>query len=151
MKTMAVGELKTHFSEVLDEVKHGHPIAIGYGKRKTKVAVIVPYEQYKRDAKRHLIAEEDRATYLADNHTETPTETMVANEYVSLDPGTMLGKPTIRGTRLTVELILRKLAEGATAQELVEAHPQLSAEAIHAAIRYAADTLAHEEQAFATA
>jgi len=151
MKTMAVGELKTHFSEVLDEVKHGQPVAIGYGKRKTKVAVIVPYEQYKRDAARYLMVEEDSATYLADNHTEAPAETMVVNEYVALDPGIMLGKPTIRGTRLTVELILRKLAEGATGEELVEAHPQLSAEAIHAAIRYAADTLAHEELAFATA
>ena len=51
MKTLAVGELKANFSSVLDEVKHGHPVAIGFGKRKTKLAVIVPYEQYRKTAK----------------------------------------------------------------------------------------------------
>ena len=66
-------------------------------------------------------------------------------------PKVMLGKPTIRGTRVTVELILRKLAEGATEADLVEAYPQLTPEAIHAAMAYAADTLAHEELVFATA
>ena len=54
MKTLAVGELKANFSSVLDEVKNGHPVAVGYGKRKTKLAVIVPYEQYKKDAGRKL-------------------------------------------------------------------------------------------------
>ncbi|GIW41161.1 MAG: hypothetical protein KatS3mg076_1738 [Candidatus Binatia bacterium] len=57
----------------------------------------------------------------------------------------MLGKPVIRGTRLTVELILRKLAEGATEAELLDAYPNLRAEDIRAAMAYAADTLAHEE------
>ena len=57
----------------------------------------------------------------------------------------MMGKPVIRGTRLTVELILRKLSEGATARDLLEAYPKLTREDIQAAIRYAADTLAHEE------
>jgi antitoxin (DNA-binding transcriptional repressor) of toxin-antitoxin stability system len=41
MKTMTVGELKAHFSEMLEEVKHGHSVAVGYGKRKTRVAVYV--------------------------------------------------------------------------------------------------------------
>ena len=54
MKTLAVGELKASFSSVLDEVKHGHPVAVGYGKRKTKLAVIVPYEQYKKAASRKI-------------------------------------------------------------------------------------------------
>ena len=57
----------------------------------------------------------------------------------------MLGKPIIRGTRITVELILRKLGEGATSQELLEAYPHITQEDIQAAITYAADTLAHEE------
>ena len=57
----------------------------------------------------------------------------------------MLGKPVIRGTRLTVELILRKLSEGATEQELIQAYPHLTRADIQAAVRYAADTLAHEE------
>ena len=70
---------------------------------------------------------------------------MNAAENVCIDPAVMLGKPTIRGTRITVELVLRKLAEGATTAELVEAYPQLSPDSIHAAITYAADSLAHEE------
>lgn len=60
-------------------------------------------------------------------------------------PKIMLGKPVIRGTRLTVELILRKLSEGATEQELIQAYPHLTRADIQAAVRYAADTLAHEE------
>ncbi len=63
MKTMAVGELKAHFSEVLEEVKRGQPVAIGYGRRKTKVAVIVPYDQYAAGATRHLGVMEKRANY----------------------------------------------------------------------------------------
>jgi prevent-host-death family protein len=63
VKTLAVGELKSHFSDVLNEVKHGRPVAVGYGKRKTKVAVIVSYEQYKRGAERRLGVMEGRASY----------------------------------------------------------------------------------------
>jgi len=68
---------------------------------------------------------------------------------IEIDPKIMLGKPVIRGTRVTVELILRKLSEGATEPDLLEAHPRLTREDIHAAMRYAADTLAHEEIAIA--
>jgi len=56
-----------------------------------------------------------------------------------------MGKPVIRGTRITVELILRKLSEGASEADLLDAYPRLTREDIQAAIRYAADTLAHEE------
>jgi uncharacterized protein (DUF433 family) len=71
---------------------------------------------------------------------EMPTEGRI-----EIDPKVMLGKPVIRGTRLTVELILRKLGEGATQADLLEAYPQLAAEDIRAAMRYAADMVAHEE------
>ncbi len=57
----------------------------------------------------------------------------------------MMGKPVIRGTRIPVELILRKISEGASEADLIEAYPKLTHEDIQAAIRYAADTLAHEE------
>ena len=70
---------------------------------------------------------------------------MSAHNRVEINPKVMFGKPVIRGTRITVELILRKLGEGATPQELLEAYPQLTKEDIQAAITYAADTLAHEE------
>ena len=68
---------------------------------------------------------------------------------IEIDPKIMMGKPVIRGTRITVELILRKLSEGATEADLQEAYPRLTREDIHAAMRYAADTLAHEEIAIA--
>jgi uncharacterized protein (DUF433 family) len=70
---------------------------------------------------------------------------MSAQGRIGLNPQVMLGKPAIRGTRITVELILRKLAEGATDHDLLDAYPQLTKEDIRAAIAYAADTLAHEE------
>ena len=46
-------------------------------------------------------------------------------ERIEIDPGTMLGKPTIKGTRITVELILRKLSEGASKPDILEAYPHL--------------------------
>lgn len=73
---------------------------------------------------------------------------MIADR-IEIDPKIMLGKPVIRGTRVTVELILRKLSEGATEADLLEAYPRLTRQDIHAAMRYAADTLAHEEIATA--
>ena len=70
---------------------------------------------------------------------------MAANGRIEVNPKVMLGKPVIRGTRITVELVLRKLGEGATEAELLEAHPRLTREDIRAAMTYAADSLAHEE------
>jgi uncharacterized protein (DUF433 family) len=64
---------------------------------------------------------------------------------IEINPKIMIGKPFIRGTRISVELILRKLSEGAKERELLEAFPRLTKEDIHAAIRYAAETLAHED------
>jgi uncharacterized protein (DUF433 family) len=69
---------------------------------------------------------------------------MIENQ-IEIDPNVMMGKPVIRGTRITLELILRKLGEGATEADLVNAYPRLTREDIHAAMRYAADTLAQEE------
>jgi uncharacterized protein (DUF433 family) len=67
---------------------------------------------------------------------------------IDINPKIMLGKPIIRGTRITVELILRKLSEGATEAELLDAYPSLAREDIRAAIAYAAESLAHEEDIF---
>ena len=55
-------------------------------------------------------------------------------ERIVLDPAVMAGKPVIRGTRIPVELILRKLAEGANEVELLAAYPRLSPEDIRAAL-----------------
>mgnify|MGYP003507914017 FL=1 len=70
---------------------------------------------------------------------------MTATNRIEVNAKVMMGKPVIRGTRVTVELILRKLGEGATESEMLDAYPQLKKQDIQAAIAYAADTLAHEE------
>jgi uncharacterized protein (DUF433 family) len=70
---------------------------------------------------------------------------MTITDRIEINPKVMMGKPVIRGTRIPVELILRKLSEGAKERELLEACPRLTKEDIQAAIRYAADTLAHED------
>ena len=75
-------------------------------------------------------------------HLETP---MGIPNRIEINPEIMLGKPVIRGTRVTVELLLRKLSEGATEDSLLEAYPHLTREDIKAAIAYAADTIAHEK------
>jgi uncharacterized protein (DUF433 family) len=63
---------------------------------------------------------------------------------VEIDAGVMQGKPVIRGTRIPVELLLRKLAEGAKDEELLDAYPRLVADDIRAALAYAADAIAHQ-------
>ena len=63
---------------------------------------------------------------------------------IEINPAVMLGKPVIRGTRIPVELILRKLADGMTEADLLDAYPRLAREDIQAALAYAADSLAHE-------
>jgi uncharacterized protein (DUF433 family) len=68
----------------------------------------------------------------------------ILQERIEINPEVMLGKPVIRGTRITVELILRKLSEGATAVDLLDAYPRLTKEDIQAALAYAANTLANE-------
>jgi uncharacterized protein (DUF433 family) len=73
---------------------------------------------------------------------------MTLTERIEMNPHVMLGKPVIRGTRIPVELILRKLSEGASEADLIHAYPRLTREDIQAAMRYAADTIAHEEIVF---
>ena len=65
---------------------------------------------------------------------------------IEVNPAVMLGKPVIRGTRIPVELIIiRKLSEGATEADLLDAYPRLTRRAdIQAALAYAAASLAHE-------
>ena len=61
MKAMAVGELKTHFSEILEEVSRGKTIGITYGRAKKPVAMIVPYHEEK-PAKRKIGILDGKAT-----------------------------------------------------------------------------------------
>jgi uncharacterized protein (DUF433 family) len=64
---------------------------------------------------------------------------MTLTDRIEINPRVMLGKPVIRGTRVPVELILRKLSEGASESDLLDAYPKLRREDIKAATRYAAD------------
>jgi uncharacterized protein (DUF433 family) len=57
------------------------------------------------------------------------------------DPKVMMGKPIIAGTRITVELVLEKLAAGETIRQITEAHPRVTPEAIQAALLFAAEAL----------
>ena len=66
-------------------------------------------------------------------------------ERISIDPGVMLGKPCIKGTRITVELILDKLAGGASVEWILDAYPHIKKEDVLEAIRYAKAVLANEE------
>lgn len=57
------------------------------------------------------------------------------------DPKVMMGQPVVAGTRITVDLLLEKLAAGETIEQLLEAHPRLTREAIQAALAFARDAL----------
>jgi len=57
------------------------------------------------------------------------------------DPAIMMGKPVISGTRITVELILEKLAAGETVEQILDAHPRLTGDAIREALSFAAQAL----------
>lgn len=57
------------------------------------------------------------------------------------DPKIMMGKPVVVGTRITVELILEKLAAGESIEQLLDAHPRLTMQAIQAALAFAAQAL----------
>lgn len=60
------------------------------------------------------------------------------------DPKVMLGKPIIKGTRITVELVVRKIADGFSIQDILEAYPHLNREQVVAALDYAARMIADE-------
>jgi uncharacterized protein (DUF433 family) len=61
---------------------------------------------------------------------------------IEINPSVMRGKPVIRDTRIPVELLLRKLADGAAGAELLDAYPRLTGDDIRACITYAAVAIA---------
>lgn len=62
-------------------------------------------------------------------------------QWIVSNPTVMMGKPVIAGTRITVELILEKLAAGETVEQVLDAHPRLTREAVFAAIAFAREAL----------
>jgi uncharacterized protein (DUF433 family) len=68
----------------------------------------------------------------------------MAHTRISVDPAVMMGKPCIKGTRITVELILHKLGAGRSFADLLEAYPRLTEDDVRAALAFAADYMQHE-------
>lgn len=67
---------------------------------------------------------------------------MVAKKHlIQSDPAVLMGKPVVAGTRITVELILQKLAAGESIEQLLEEHPRLSRDAVLEAISFASEAL----------
>jgi antitoxin (DNA-binding transcriptional repressor) of toxin-antitoxin stability system len=73
MKAMAVGELKTHFSEILEEVRHGKKVGILYGRTKEPVAMIVPYSD-KQKVEREIGILDGKAVIEFKDNFEMTTE-----------------------------------------------------------------------------
>ena len=65
---------------------------------------------------------------------------------IIVDPKICLGQPTVRGTRITVSVILKMLAAGKTVQDVLEAYPELEPEDVHQAIKYAAWVVSDQVQ-----
>jgi uncharacterized protein (DUF433 family) len=64
--------------------------------------------------------------------------------YISSEPKVMLGKPVIKGTRITVESIIEKLAEAESFEQIIESHPHISKKAILACLSFASDSIKNE-------
>lgn len=64
---------------------------------------------------------------------------------IEAHPDVMMGKPVVRGTRVPVELILRRISEGATEEALLTSYPHLTRDDVRAAVAFAADTIANDE------
>lgn len=63
---------------------------------------------------------------------------------IERNPQVMLGKPVVKGTRITVELIMRKLSDGFTVEDILAMYPHLRMEQVQAVFAYAADKIANE-------
>lgn len=70
-------------------------------------------------------------------------------EHIVQTPDTCFGRPRIRGTRISVDFILRRLSHGATPEQIVSEYPHLTVEGVQASLAYAADWLEMEDTIFA--
>jgi uncharacterized protein (DUF433 family) len=66
-------------------------------------------------------------------------------DYIISDPEVLVGKPVVKGTRLSVDLILDRLADGWTSEELFKSYPRLTPEALQAVFAFAAEVLKDED------
>jgi antitoxin (DNA-binding transcriptional repressor) of toxin-antitoxin stability system len=78
MQTMTVGHFKSHFSQVLDLIQHGEDIVISYGKKKEKIAVLVPYEVYAGKPQRILGLLSGKASFSVSADFKTTDEELLS-------------------------------------------------------------------------
>ena len=75
MKTLQVGEFKSKFSKILQDVRHGEEIAVTYGKKKEKIAILVSFDKYKKKKKRRLGLLKNKASFeIKDNFEMSDNE-----------------------------------------------------------------------------
>jgi len=74
MKTLPVGELKTNFSEILDDIKSGEEVIITYGKKRESIAVIIPYDKFKKKNKIKMGLLKERKIKINDDYKMTEEE-----------------------------------------------------------------------------
>lgn len=79
MQTLTIGELKTRFSEVLEKIRSGQKIVISYGRKREKVAVIIPYSAYASTQERSLGLLKDRAGCIIHDDFEISEKEMLAS------------------------------------------------------------------------
>jgi len=77
MKTLAVGELKANFSQILDEIRAGEEITVAFGKKHEKIAVIVPYSKYMKEKVRKLDILAGKANYKISDDFSISEETLL--------------------------------------------------------------------------
>jgi uncharacterized protein (DUF433 family) len=70
------------------------------------------------------------------------------HERIEMNPAVMVGKPVIRGTRIPVDMLLRKLGAGMSVEEILEDHPHITADDIRAAQAFAADYISNDQLIF---
>ena len=79
MESISVGELKSRFSEVLERVQKGEEIIISYGKKRKKVAVLLPYDRYMPKQKRRIGLFKDRGKCVIHNDFKLTEEEMLSS------------------------------------------------------------------------
>lgn len=70
---------------------------------------------------------------------------MELQSHIEVNPGVMMGKPVVKGTRITVEMILESLSAGESVDNLLASYPRLTKDSILAALAFAADALKGEK------
>ena len=69
---------------------------------------------------------------------------MTWHDHITVDPAVLAGKPVVKGTRISVELLLDRLADGWSHDDILAAYPQLTREQVLAAVRFASELFKEE-------